>query len=65
MIPFALLGRMDLLMWAAMIGSFVFPVLLCAVCFSGAVTRRPEPAGYDSGAPNVVERKSSREIGVN
>ena len=27
-LPFALLGRMDLLMWAAVIGSFIFPVLL-------------------------------------
>ena len=64
-LPFALLGRMDLLMWAATIGGFVCPVVLCAICFSGAVTRRPEPAGCDRGAPNVVERKSSAEIGVN
>ena len=27
-IPFAILGRMDLLMWTAVLGSFVFPVLL-------------------------------------
>jgi phosphatidylglycerophosphate synthase len=32
-IPFAILGRMDLLMWAAAIGSFVFPVLLWSLTF--------------------------------
>ena len=32
-IPFAILGRMDLLMWAAVIGSFVFPLLLWSLTF--------------------------------
>ena len=35
-LPFALLGRMDLLMWAALIGSFVFPVLLWSLTFRRA-----------------------------
>jgi hypothetical protein len=37
LIPFALLGRMDLMMWIAAIGSFVFPVMLWSLTF-----RRPK-----------------------
>jgi phosphatidylglycerophosphate synthase len=33
MIPFALIGRMDLMMWTAMVGSFIFPVLLWSLTF--------------------------------
>jgi phosphatidylglycerophosphate synthase len=36
MIPFALAGRMDLMMWLAVIGSFAFPIFLWSVTF-----RRP------------------------
>jgi phosphatidylglycerophosphate synthase len=36
MIPFALLGRMDLMMWTAMLGSLIFPLVLWALTF-----RRP------------------------
>ena len=36
MLPFAVWGRMDLMMWVATIGSFVFPVFLWAITF-----RRP------------------------
>ncbi len=31
--PFVLIGRVDLLMWAALIGSFVFPLLLWSLTF--------------------------------
>ncbi|HVN28623.1 MAG TPA: CDP-alcohol phosphatidyltransferase family protein [Candidatus Binataceae bacterium] len=31
LIPFALIGRMDLMMWVATIGSFVFPIFLWAI----------------------------------
>ena len=34
--PFVLFGRVDLLMWAAVLGSFIFPVLLWSLTF-----RRP------------------------
>jgi phosphatidylglycerophosphate synthase len=33
MIPFALAGRMDLMMWLAVIGSFVFPIFLWSLTF--------------------------------
>jgi phosphatidylglycerophosphate synthase len=33
MIPFAIIGRMDLMMWTAMIGSFTFPLLLWSLTF--------------------------------
>ncbi len=33
MIPFALAGRMDLMMWLAVIGSFAFPIFLWGVTF--------------------------------
>lgn len=36
-IPFALFGRMDLMMWTALIGSFIFPILLWSLTF-----RRPK-----------------------
>ena len=36
-IPFALLGRMDLMMWTAVIGSFAFPIVLWSLTF-----RRPK-----------------------
>lgn len=38
-IPFALLGRMDLMMWTATIGSFTFPLVLWSLTF-----RRPKRA---------------------
>jgi phosphatidylglycerophosphate synthase len=36
-IPFAIFGRMDLMMWTAVIGSFIFPILLWSLTF-----RRPK-----------------------
>ena len=33
MIPFALAGRMDLMMWLAVIGSFIFPIFLWSLTF--------------------------------
>jgi hypothetical protein len=32
-IPYALLGRMDLMMWTAVIGSFAFPIVLWSLTF--------------------------------
>ncbi len=47
LIPFAIIGRMDLMMWVATAGSFVFPLLLWSLTF-----RRPK-------APSPAKRQVS------
>jgi phosphatidylglycerophosphate synthase len=47
LIPFAIIGRMDLMMWVATAGSFVFPLLLWSLTF-----RRPK-------APSPAKRQAS------
>jgi len=48
MIPFAFAGRMDLMMWLAVVGSFIFPLVLWFVTF------RKQAKHQDTNSGNVV-----------